>query len=87
MAVDLKSMEFGAPAAERDINVGLAEYFFESEAFKRIADRKRTILLGNRGTGKSAIFKILGERARASGEIVLELNPETYSYEMLSSIL
>ena len=87
MVVDLKSMHFGAPAAERDINVGLAEYFFESEAFKRIADRKRTILLGNRGTGKSAIFKILGERASASGEIVLELNPETYSYEMLSSVL
>jgi hypothetical protein len=80
-------MHFGAPAAERDINLGLASYFYESDAFKRIHDRKRTILLGNRGTGKSAIFKILAERAQASGDLVLELNPETYSYEMLSAIL
>lgn len=87
MQIDLRNMHFGAPAAERDINVGLAAYFYESEAFKRIVERKRTILLGNRGTGKSAIFKILSERARAAGELVLELNPETYSYEMLSTIL
>jgi hypothetical protein len=87
MQLDLQQMHFGAPAAERDINVGLRDYFYESEAFKRIAERKRTILLGNRGTGKSAIFKILSERAKAAGELVLELNPETYSYEMLSTIL
>lgn len=87
MALNLARMNFGAPAAERDISLGLIDYFVESEAFKRLAARSKTIVLGNRGTGKSAIFKILADRARRSGSHVLELNPENYSYEMLSSML
>src|SRR5688572_8847919 len=85
MALDLAHMKFGAPAAERDI--GLTDYFVESEAFHGLATRSKTIVLGNRGTGKSAIFKILAERAKKSGTIVLDLNPENYSYEMLSTVL
>jgi len=80
-------LSFGAPAAERDMDFGLAKYFVESEAYKRLAARQKTILIGNRGSGKSAIFKVLAERARNSGAIVLELNPENYSYEMLCSVL
>ncbi len=87
MTIDLNALNFGAPAAERDINVGLIEYFVESEAFKRLFSRARTIVLGNRGTGKSAIFKVIAERSRRAGKLVLELNPENYSYEMLSSVL
>ena len=85
--IDLKHLTFGAPAAERDIDFGLADYFFESDAFSRLSSRDKTILIGNRGTGKSAIFKILAERGRKSGALVLELNPENYSYEMLCSVL
>lgn len=44
-------------------------------------------MLGNRGTGKSAIFKVLAEKQRQLGTLVLELNPENYSYEMLCSVL
>lgn len=87
MNIDLARMNFGAPAAERDIALGLADYFVESEAFRRLSLRTKTIVLGNRGTGKSAIFKILADRAKRSGTLVLELNPENYSYEMLSSVL
>ena len=87
MTLNLAQMNFGAPAAERDISLGLNDYFVESEAFKRLASRSKTIVLGNRGTGKSAIFKILAERAKRAGTLVLELNPENYSYEMLSSVL
>lgn len=87
MPIDLARMNFGAPAAERDIVVGLADYFVESEAFHRLSTRSKCILLGNRGTGKSAIFKVMAERARKSQQLVLELNPEHYSYEMLSAVL
>lgn len=80
-------MNFGAPAAERDIAVGLVDYFVESEAYQGLYARTKTIVLGNRGTGKSAIFKILGDRAKRTGTSVLELNPENYSYEMLTSVL
>lgn len=84
---DLSTLSFGAPAAERDIGAGLAEYFVESDAFTRLARREKTILIGNRGTGKSAIFKILADRSKRTGGLVLELSPENYSYEMLASIL
>lgn len=87
MAIDLRKISFGAPAAERDIAVGLQDYFVESEAYNRIASRSKTIVLGNRGTGKSAIFKVLAERSKSAGSLVIELNPEHYSYEMLTSIL
>jgi hypothetical protein len=85
--IDLTKLSFGAPAAERDIAQGLAQYFVESEAFGRLAARQKTIVIGNRGTGKSALFKVLGDRSRKSGAIVLELNPENYSYEMLCTAL
>jgi hypothetical protein len=85
--MDLSRLNFGAPSAERDIELGLADYFVETEAFRRVAERKKTIVLGNRGSGKSAIFKILARQARFSGANVLELSPEDYSYEMLSSTM
>lgn len=84
---DLSSLKFGAPAAERDIGVGLDDYFFESDAYKRLAARQKMIMLGNRGAGKSAIFKVFAERARRTGTLVLELRPEDYSYELISALL
>lgn len=84
---DLSKLKFGAPAAERDIGVGLDDYFFESDAYKRLAAREKMIMLGNRGAGKSAIFKVFAERARRTGTLVLELRPEDYSYELISALL
>src|ERR1043165_3076912 len=83
----LRQLNFGAPAAERDIAHGLREYFVESEAYKRVREGQKTIILGNRGSGKSAIFKIMAERERAAGSLVIELSPEDYSYTMLSGAM
>jgi hypothetical protein len=85
--IDLSQLRFGAPAAERDIGIGLDDYFVESEAYQRLAARQKMVVLGNRGSGKSAIFKVFAERARRKGTLVLELRPEDYSYELLSSLL
>lgn len=84
---DVTTVSFGAPAAERDIAQGLQDYFVESQAYQRVSSGKKSIVLGNRGTGKSAIFKVLAERERRQGTLVIELAPEDYSYEMLSSVL
>lgn len=83
----LSTLTLGAPAAERDITQGLADYFVESEAFRRVTEGQKRIVLGNRGTGKSAIFNVLAERRRKAKDAVIELAPEDYSYEMLSTIL
>jgi hypothetical protein len=82
--IDPQRLDLGAPAAERDIKRGLADYFVESDAFTRVASGARHVVLGNRGAGKSAIFQVLAQRARASGTHVIELAPEDYSYELLS---
>jgi hypothetical protein len=85
--MDLRKIDFGAPAAERDIQHGLYEYFVESEAFSRVSSGKKSLVLGNRGSGKSAIFKVFAERERLAGSVVLDLAPEDYSYEILQSTL
>src|SRR4051812_31756028 len=83
----LRHLNFGAPAAERDINQGLKEYFFESESYKRLRDSSKNIILGNRGSGKSAIFKMLAENFREKKYKIIELAPEDYSYEILNDVL
>lgn len=83
----LKNLNFGAPAAERDINQGLKEYFYESESYKRLRDSSKNIILGNRGAGKSAIFKMLAEHFSILRYEVIELAPEDYSYEILNDVL
>lgn len=87
MNIDLNLLTFGSPAAERDINQGLKDYFVESNSFEYIYNGNKYILLGNRGSGKSAIFKIISERENENGNIIIELSPEDYSYEILNDIL
>ena len=45
----LSKVDFGAPAAERDIERGLDEYFVESEAYSRVKAGAKRILIGGRG--------------------------------------
>ncbi|GAA4393251.1 hypothetical protein GCM10023088_72380 [Actinomadura verrucosospora] len=83
----LDVLDFGTPSAERDISRGLEKYFVESPAYHRVRSGAKTILMGNRGAGKSAIFQVLARRERAAGGHVIELSPEDYSYELLSSTM
>lgn len=85
--MNLDKLDFGPPAAERDILSGLQNYFVESQSYRRLKKGRKSILLGNRGTGKSAIFRILAANYRQQGKVVIELTPEDYSYEMLSRTL
>ena len=83
----LSKLDFGAPAAERDIERGLDEYFVESEAYSRVKAGAKRILIGGRGIGKSALFQVLARRERDRGSYVIELSPEDYSYELLSQTM
>jgi hypothetical protein len=83
----LSNVDFGAPAAERDIDRGLDEYFVESEAYNRVKMGAKRILIGGRGIGKSAIFQVLARRERDAGSYVIELSPEDYSYELLTQTM
>jgi hypothetical protein len=83
----LSAVSLGAPAAERDIERGLDDYFVESEAYNRVRLGSKRIVVGARGIGKSAIFQVLARREREAGSYVIELSPEDYSYELLSQTM
>lgn len=85
--LDFSRLHFGALSAERDVSCGLEYYFIETDASSRIIGGDKTILLGNRGTGKSAIFKIIAKRERQHGSLVIELLPEDFSYEILNEVI
>lgn len=84
MLKDIKKVKFGRLAAEREIDEGLKEYFLETGTFIRLREGDKSILLGNRGSGKSAIIKMLSDYYKQKGCLVIELLPEDYSYEMLA---
>ena len=83
MTLSPQELSFGALAAERETEA-LRTYFVESDAFRNLRDGKRSVALGNRGSGKSAIFKMIADSERAKNATVIELTPEDYSYELLS---
>ena len=78
-------LDFGPPAAERDSS--LEEVFIESDLFRNLCAGRTSVVLGNRGAGKSVLFHMLARRTRARRNQVIELVPEDYSYEMLRSSL
>lgn len=85
--MDIKSLNLGADSAEKDIHIGLTKYFLANQTFEGIKSGKKTILVGNRGAGKSAIFKIAAVQEKDSNSFILELSPDEYSYEILKSTL
>ncbi|MEO0351426.1 MAG: hypothetical protein AAF282_15405 [Cyanobacteria bacterium P01_A01_bin.15] len=87
MRLDIRELDLGSDSAERDINLGLAEYFYPNVTYQKFLSGRKTILVGNRGTGKSAIFKYIATTETRKGNLILELSPEEYSYELLSDHL
>lgn len=81
------SLTFGYHVAERDIKVGLYDYFVEFDPYRYAANGIKQIILGNRGTGKSAIVKVLTKREQQAGSIVIELSPDEFSYELIKDTL
>ena len=84
-AVYLRKISFGSPAAERDDN--LSDYFVERDSYRRLKDGKKSILVGNRGVGKTALFRMLADYFKSNNAAVIELSPDDFSYEMLSQTL
>lgn len=87
MPLNIRELDLGSDSAERDIDVGLAEYFYQNSTYHKFFNSDKTILVGNRGTGKSAIFKYMASAEARKGHLVIELSPEEYSYELLSQYL
>jgi hypothetical protein len=59
----LNKMDLGSSVAEFD--EALTKYFVETEPFRALTNNKADIVAGDKGTGKTAIFKILHARYKA----------------------
>lgn len=74
----LEVSDLGASAAENEIT-SLGEYYLETEAFRRAKRREVRLVTGRKGSGKTAIFFMLRDFARANRQnVVLDLKPEGY---------
>jgi hypothetical protein len=63
----LSLLDFGSSVAEFDTE--LERYFVETEAFRRVIDDKIDIVSGDKGTGKTAIYRVLKKNYRIYGQL------------------
>jgi hypothetical protein len=67
---------FGHEAAEDELFERLREYYFKSKTYDKIkADVSLRILVGHKGVGKSALFKIAMAEDREEGRLPIFLRP------------
>ena len=73
-------LTFGADVAERDDN--LRRYFISTTTFQAVSAHKKHIIVGPKGSGKSAILRELSAGARSA----LVITPEHYATEVLETL-
>ena len=67
---------FGHEAAEDEDDVRLKEYYFKNDIYEQVAaDLRLRILVGHKGIGKSALFKIAASEDGDKGILPIEIQP------------
>jgi hypothetical protein len=78
--VDLEQL-FGADAAEDETEARLRSYFLETPTYREVTnpDRRLRVVVGSKGTGKSAIFRIATFEDREARRLPIEVRPDDLS--------
>ena len=85
--LELRHVALGQPVAEHERD-DLDAYFVETSPYFRALDGPTTVLVGRRGTGKTAIlYAIHAQIGRSSRNHVTVLNPVGYEMEGLVRVL
>jgi ABC-type amino acid transport substrate-binding protein len=63
----LRALDLGSSVAEFDDS--LEKYFIENEAFHALVNGKVDIVAGDKGTGKTALYRILQNRYGSLAEL------------------
>lgn len=81
--MDLKDIYWGDESAENDTN--LLNYFIEPKKIERMVNQSKSIIVGRKGAGKSAIRKYLYDYMKNRGEnqIIVEAAP---NYSFISGV-
>ncbi len=83
----LDQVHCGDPAAENEA-VQLGNYFLETEQFRLTRSGDLNIILGRKGSGKTAVFLQARDRTRVDREnIVVDLQPEGYQLLKLKEFI
>lgn len=68
---------FGFEDAESEPIERLKEYYFKKDTYKRVvADLPIRILVGHKGTGKSALFKVAIDEEKENGNLPILIKPD-----------
>lgn len=78
---DLKKIDLGKDEAELDQR--LREYFIRTTHYTNTLSGSKTIIIGRKGSGKSAIFTLAKEQLENEGELVISITPMQYSLAAL----
>ena len=74
----LASLSFGDPMAENEFQT-LGSYFLETDQYQRTLRGEVNLVVGRKGTGKTALFSQVRNRIRRDKQnIVVDLKPEGY---------
>jgi hypothetical protein len=74
----LASLDMGSSTAENEF-VNLAEYYVQTDQFRRALRAEARIVVGRKGSGKTAVFAQVRDHIRPNrNQIVLDLKPEGY---------
>lgn len=83
----LQSLDLGATSAENEMRT-LESYYLKTDQFLKSLRGEANIVVGRKGSGKSAIFLQVRDRERnKKGNIVLDLKPDGYKLIKFKEII
>ena len=81
--MNIGNIDWGDDSAEKDEN--LFEYFVSSSSFQRLSEKRKSIVVGRKGSGKSALMKMLHEFFnKETGSYVVRITP---SFSTIRTVL
>lgn len=85
--LDINKLTFGSDDAELDEKRGfLDKVFLKTSIFERAKRSERELVIGRKGSGKSAICLMLKKAFEADGMITLRITPESFSKQRLEQL-
>jgi hypothetical protein len=83
----LQSISCGDPTAENEAS-DLADYFLETEAYQRALNAEANVIVGRKGSGKTAVFLQVRDRTRVDkNNIVIDLMPDGHQLIKLKEFI
>ena len=82
-ASNLLGLTVGDPMAENEMTT-LSSYFLDTDEYERVVRGEANLVVGRKGTGKTALFTQVRDRIRRNKKnVVVDLKPEGYQLKKL----